>query len=128
MLEALLNQKLVDRVAMDVKAPLDKDFYSRLIGVPADLKKIRESIDLMRNSSIETIFRVTVVPGMLTEEDIYRVAKELYPAKKFILQQFSPENPLDPRMREVSPWSQGKLDRAQGRVDQIIKGDKENGK
>jgi len=126
MLEALLNKRLVDCIAMDVKAPLDKDFYSRLIGVSADLKKIRESIDLIRNSSVENIFRTTVVPGMLSEEDIYQVAKGLSPVKKFILQQFSPENPLDPKLRKVSPWPQKKLERTQRMVNQIIKGYKEN--
>ncbi len=40
---------------------------------------------------IEKIFRITVVPNMLTEE-IYRVAEDLYPLNTLLLQQFSPEH------------------------------------
>jgi len=122
MIEALLREELIDCVAMDVKAPLNATSYSRLSGVPAHLNKIRESIDLIRDCSVEAIFRITVVPGMLTEEDIYQVANELYPAKKFVLQQFSPENPLDTTLKDVAPWPQEKMDRLQHSVNRILTG------
>ncbi|MBN2467730.1 MAG: anaerobic ribonucleoside-triphosphate reductase activating protein [Deltaproteobacteria bacterium] len=120
MLEMLLKDTMIDCIAMDVKAPLDPLPYSRAIGVSADLEKIRKSIELIQSSSIEVIFRMTVVPGMISEEDIYRVAKDLYPAKKFVLQQFSPENPLDHRLKKVSPWPQEQLERVQHAVNQIL--------
>ena len=126
MIATLLAERLVDCIAMDVKAPLNNDSYARLTGVAADLKNIKKSIELIRNSTIETIFRITVVPGMLTEEDIYQVAKELYPVKKFILQQFSPENPLNPELKKVVPWPQEKIERVQKKVNQIIGGNQEN--
>ena len=120
MIATLLAERLVDCIAMDVKAPLNNDSYARLTGVTANLKNIKKSIELIRNSTIETIFRITIVPGMLTEEDIYQVAKELYPVKKFILQQFSPENPLNPELKKVVPWPQEKIERVQKKVNQII--------
>ena len=126
MIATLLAERLVDCIAMDVKAPLNNDSYARLTGVAANLKNIKKSIELIRNSTIETIFRITVVPGMLTEEDIYQVAKELYPVKKFILQQFSPENPLNPELKKVVPWPQEKIERVQKKVNQIIGGNQEN--
>jgi pyruvate formate lyase activating enzyme len=122
MLKSLLDKDLIDCVAMDVKAPLEDDLYARLIGVTFDVNTLKESIEVIRNSSIETIFRLTVVPRLLTEEDIYRVARDLAPVKKFILQQFSPENSLDPHLRKITPWPQKELDRVQHRVDEIIAG------
>ena len=123
MVKDLLDKNLIDCIAMDVKAPLEDGLYSRLIGTTFDVNKLRESIEVIRNSAIETIFRLTVVPNLLTEEDIYRVARELAPVKKFTLQQFSPENSLEPQLRGLSPWPQKELDRVQQRVDKIIAGD-----
>ena len=120
MIEILLKERLVDAIAMDVKAPLDEVSYSRLTGVAIDLKTIKKSIDLIRKSSVETIFRITVVPAMLTEENVYRLAEDLYPIKKLALQQFSPENTLDPTLKYERPWPQEKLEQVQRHVDQLL--------
>ncbi|WAC06433.1 MAG: anaerobic ribonucleoside-triphosphate reductase activating protein [Thermodesulfobacteriota bacterium] len=120
MIETLLKENLVDAIAMDVKAPLEEISYARLTGVPVDLKAIKKSIDLIRKSPVEKIFRITVVPEMLTEEDIYRVAEDLYPIDKLLLQQFSPENTLDPQLKQETPWPQEKIEEVQRQVDQIL--------
>jgi pyruvate formate lyase activating enzyme len=122
-LESLLRDKLIDCIAMDVKAPFRDAVYSRLIGVPVNLRQIRNSIELIRNSKAEPIFRMTVVPGLLAEDDIYEVAEELRPAKHFTLQQFSPENVIDPELRKVLPWTQEKIDRIQKAVNKILRGE-----
>jgi len=91
-----------------------------MIGGPVNLNKIRDSITLICRSGVEKIFRMTVVPGLLTEEDIYEVAQELRPAKHFTLQQFSPEAVLDRELRDVPPWPQEKIDRIQKAVNDIL--------
>ena len=120
MIENLLKENLVDAIAMDVKAPLEEISYARLTGVPVDLKAIKKSIDVIRKSSIEKIFRITVVPKMLTEEDIYRVAEDLYPLNRLVLQQFSPEKTLDSKLKHERPWPQEKLEHVQRQVDQLL--------
>lgn len=120
MIENLLKENLVDAIAMDVKAPLEEISYARLTGVPVDLKSIKKSIDVIRKSSIEKIFRITVVPKMLTEEDIYRVAEGLYPLNRLVLQQFSPENTLDSKLKHERPWPQEKFEQVQRHVDQLF--------
>lgn len=120
MIETLLKENLVDAIAMDVKAPLEEIAYARLTGVPVDLKAIKKSIDVIRKSSIERIFRITVVPEMLTEEDIYRVAEDLYPLNTLVLQQFSPENTLDSKLKHERPWPQEKLEQVQRHVNQLL--------
>jgi pyruvate formate lyase activating enzyme len=120
MIENLLKENLVDAIAIDVKAPLDEISYVRLTGAPVDLKAIKKSIDVIRTSSIEKIFRITVVPEMLTEEDIYRVAEDLSPMSKLLLQQFSPENTLDSKLKHKRPWPQEKLEQVQKHVDQLL--------
>lgn len=123
MVKRLLDEDLIDCIAMDVKAPLEERLYARLIGRTFDVNQLKESIEAIRSRSIEAIFRITVVPNLLTEEAIYRVARQLAPVKKFILQQFSPDNTLDPDMKRISPWPQKELDRVQQRVDEILAGD-----
>jgi pyruvate formate lyase activating enzyme len=120
MIERLLKEKLIDAIAMDVKAPIEETAYARLTGVTADLRAIRKSIDLIKRSSIETIFRVTVVPNQVTEQDIYCIAKELYPTSAFLLQQFSPEQTLSPQLKQGTPWAQEKLGEVQMKVDKIL--------
>lgn len=121
MIERLLQENLIDAIAMDVKAPLEEISYARLTGIPADLAAIRKSIDLIKNSTIKKFFRITAVPNLLTEEDIYRVAEALSPANALTLQQFSPENTLDPRLKRATPWAQEKLEQVQRQVNQILR-------
>ena len=125
MIETLMKENLIDAIAMDVKAPLKEMSYARLTGVPVDLKAIKKSINLIRKSSVEKTFRITVVPGILTEGDIYRVAEDLYPINKLLLQQFRPESTLDSKLKHERPWPQDKLEQAQRHVDQLLNTKKE---
>ena len=67
-LEYLLQQKLVDWLAMDIKAPLEK--YPEVVREEVDIGKIRQSVELIRNSGLPYIFRTTVVPELLTESEL----------------------------------------------------------
>ena len=120
MIEALLRDGMVDCIAMDVKAPLDEVSYARLTGGAVDLTAIRRSIRLIGSNSVEAIFRMTVVPTLITEEDICRVARAIAPAQKLVLQQFSPKTTLDLSLRSLVPWSPARLEEAQGKVNEII--------
>lgn len=84
-LKSLIDQGLIDYVAMDYKAPLEK--YAQLAGVPIDIKVIKKSVDIIMNSGIDYEFRTTFAPT-LTQEDIIQIVQELKGAKKFALQQY----------------------------------------
>lgn len=72
-LKKLIEDKLVDYIAMDIKAPPEK--YSLLIGRDIDVSLIFESIKIIENSSIEYEFRTTFVPSLLSQEDILKIKK-----------------------------------------------------
>lgn len=91
-LRELLDKKLVDYVAMDVKAPKTK--YQQLAGVAVDLSKIEESITLIKNKAKAYEFKTTFVPGLLKKEDIVEIAKWLLGAERYFLQQFKINPPL----------------------------------
>lgn len=104
MLKKLIDKKLIDYVAMDVKAPLKTQNYRLATDKRIDLKKIKKSIEIIKNSVIDYEFRTTVVPQIHTKEDIINLVKDVAPAKKFYLQNFRPEKTIDPRFEKIKPY------------------------
>lgn len=102
-LERLISENLIDYIAMDVKAPLNKK-YSETAGVDVDLDNIRRSIDIIQSSGIDYEFRTTVVPIFLSEDDVHSIISELSGSKKYALQQFRPDYTLDPALSELKPY------------------------
>jgi pyruvate formate lyase activating enzyme len=123
-LRGLIEAGLLDAVAMDLKGPLEKERYSAIAGVTLkeeDLAAIRTSIDLLLWGTIDSEFRTTVVPSLLSEEEIYRMAQTLQGARRYTLQNFSPRDPLDPTLRQLAPMEAKDLKRMQERVNEVIR-------
>lgn len=108
-LKDLIDKKLVDYIAMDVKAPLNTQMYSKVTGSNVDVVNIKQSIDIISNSGVDYEFRTTVVPLFLTRTDIVNIAQMLKGAKRYILQQFAPKDTLDKSMAEVKPYKPDEL-------------------
>lgn len=106
-LELLIQSGLVDQVAMDIKAPLDR--YSEVVRVEVDLEKINRSVGFLKSSGVNYIFRTTFVPGLLDQEDLIRIGEWLNGAKAFQLQQFTPHNTIDPDFLRIEPYPKDKL-------------------
>ena len=68
MLQVLLCQKLVDFVAMDLKAPFEK--YSLITGVDTNAALIRQSMKLLEEGAVPYEFRTTYDKEVLTDNDI----------------------------------------------------------
>jgi pyruvate formate lyase activating enzyme len=119
MLETLLERGEIDFVAMDVKAPLDPFSYRRSTGISVDLALILRSIEILKRCGVEHVFRMTVVPGLHQEEDIRRLGDQLRAGRSFILQNFNPENPLDPTLKSISPYDPKALKVMEGAVQQM---------
>ncbi len=96
-LRKVLQNKLVDFIAMDVKAPLHT--YTRLVGVEAPIEQIMESIELIAKSEIDYEFRTTVVKPLLSPEDIAAIEKLIPSGSTHRLQQFRPKHARDPALR-----------------------------
>ena len=85
-LKNLIDENLIDYVAMDIKNSLEK--YSKTIQVEASLEDIQKSIDLIKNSWIDHEFRTTVVKWIHQEEDFEEIWKLLPSESKYYLQNF----------------------------------------
>ncbi|MCG2711052.1 MAG: anaerobic ribonucleoside-triphosphate reductase activating protein [Candidatus Omnitrophica bacterium] len=108
-LKKLIEEKLLDCVAMDIKAPLDTLMYSNITASDVDVVTIKQSIDLLMSADIDYEFRTTVVPCFLQRKDILSIAQTIKGAKKYVLQQFSPKDTLEKSMRDVKPYSADEL-------------------
>ena len=119
MLKNLIGQKLVDYIALDIKAPPKK--YIQIIGMQNQMilgkdqsdfwlnkivENIEKSIELLKQEQINSEFRTTIVPALLTKKDILKIAKWISPAEKYFLQQFRPEKTIDPELAKIKPYSQ----------------------
>ena len=93
MLKELIEKKLIDYIAMDVKAPL-KD-YDKVAKVKVNKKNIQESINLIKKSKVDYEFRTTVIPKFTGKKEIEEIGKWLKGSKRYCIQQFRPLITLD---------------------------------
>ncbi len=117
-----IKNKLVDYLAMDIKAPLEK--YSQVVGVETKTGNIQESINLIMSSGIDYEFRTTVVRSLLSKEDILQIGKLIKGAKNYYLQKFVPEKTLDPNFLKEETYSDEELGEIKSLlekdIDQVI--------
>ncbi len=101
-LEGILQLELVDYVAMDIKNCPEK--YGITIGIENyDISPVRESIELLKNSSIDYEFRTTVTENFHTVEDMENIAKWISHTPHYFLQNFVDSgNLIDENCRGVS--------------------------
>lgn len=86
-LAEILERRLVDYVAMDIKNSPEK--YPQTVGVPAfNLDPVRESVRLLRGGTVDYEFRTTVVQGLHTPADIESIGRWLEGAPRYYLQRF----------------------------------------
>jgi len=107
-LRELLQENLVDFVAMDIKGPLEK--YSQIAARPIDIDAIRESIDLIRTIPHE--FRTTIVRGQLVPEDFESIGQLVHGADRFALQYFVPGTTVSPQFNKRESFTKQEMDQA----------------
>ena len=87
-LKALLDEGLVDYVAMDIKNCPEK--YAVTAGLETvDLDKIQQSIDLLKNGTVDYEFRTTVVDELHEAEDFAKIGAWIAGARAYYLQAFT---------------------------------------
>ncbi|MGJ7044840.1 anaerobic ribonucleoside-triphosphate reductase activating protein [Thermoanaerobacterium thermosulfurigenes] len=85
-IERILNDDLVDYIAMDVKAPKNK--YGLFVKNNEDIEKIVKSINLIKNSRIDYEFRTTVNENILSLEDFSSIGDLISGSRRYVLQAY----------------------------------------
>ncbi|MCK5027450.1 MAG: radical SAM protein, partial [Candidatus Pacebacteria bacterium] len=102
-LREVLERKLVDYLAMDIKAPFEK--YDNVTIRPTNISNIEESIEIIKNSGIDHEFRTTIVKCLLTKDDILQIGKIVEGAKRYYLQKFIPTKTNDPAFLNAETYT-----------------------
>jgi len=100
-LRRVVVKKLVDYIAMDVKAPPAS--YDRVTGARNTCVPVSRSIDIILASGIDYEFRTTYHPDILTEEELIDIidAVSSIGAKRFFLQRFRSVGVEDDELAEI---------------------------
>lgn len=123
-LEKLIQEELVDYVAIDFKAPLSVKRYEEVVGVSLGeegLINIRKSMEILLAHEVDHEFRTTIVPALLQEKEIYEMAQMIKGAKRYTLQNFNPRQTLAESLGTIKPLDEPTLQRLQKKVTEIIR-------
>jgi len=91
-IKRLLDKRLVDYIAMDIKNPIEK--LNDIVWVKIKIDNFIKSKDLLLKSKIDYEFRTTLIAWIHTTKDIKKMAKFISWAKNYFLQNYKPWNTL----------------------------------
>jgi pyruvate formate lyase activating enzyme len=118
-LQSLLAQNLLDYVAMDIKAPIEK--YEEVANYKGDPKNILQSITLLSKSNIDYEFRTTVVKSQLSNDDFEKIGEMINGASLYYLQKFVSTKTLNKSFLEQSTYSNEEFEQIAKKLSKHIK-------
>ncbi|KKR21193.1 MAG: hypothetical protein UT50_C0011G0010 [Candidatus Moranbacteria bacterium GW2011_GWA2_39_41] len=115
-LKKIIDQKLVDYIAMDIKSSLEN--YDKTTGSKVDKDRIRLSVNMIMHSKIPHEFRTTVVPGLHSEKDFDDIAKWIDGAENYFLQEYREEQKiLDQNLKKITKGRTIDLEKIQKKIE-----------
>jgi pyruvate formate lyase activating enzyme len=105
-LKDLMDTKLIDYVAMDIKASDENPIYRNILNEGIKLEDIKESVEILKNGDVDFEFRTTVVNTIHRKEEFLEIAKWIGGVDvKYYLQNFRAEKTIDPAFEKVKPFT-----------------------
>ena len=93
-LRALLDEGLLDYVAMDIKNSEGEYPHTAGIANTALWERVKESIAILKASGVTHEFRTTLVRGLHTEESVLSAAELVRGSERYYLQRFTDSGDL----------------------------------
>lgn len=120
MLNKLIEEKLVDYIAMDLKGPIE--LYPEIANVAVDQEKIQRSIEIILKSGVAHEFRTTMLPCYHQEQNLERMRELVKGADAYYLQQFRPsDNLVDDKFSSAESYSAPELESIAKRFEPLVK-------
>jgi len=120
-ISSLIEEHLIDGIAMDIKAPLVADAYNRLTGVDTDMTRISRSIKIISRSSIWKQFRTTVIPEWHNWKDIETIVNSIrMTGASFKLQGYRPPETPPPVLENTPAFDPDTLKEWQQKANQLV--------
>jgi pyruvate formate lyase activating enzyme len=109
-IEALLEEGLVDYYAVDIKTSLKR--YQELHSHPVQYSALERTVELLKQAAdeVEVEFRTTCIPDLVETAEIQSMAELLEGAPLWVLQQFVPHHAMNAGWRERESHSPVKLE------------------
>lgn len=108
MLKEIMDERLVDYIAMDVKSAWCT--YQKITGVGLNSERMMESAREIKLRAPDYEFRTTIAPG-LSMEDLLGIAEQIKPARRWLLQPFSSKSRiLDPSVLSLPTINPAELE------------------
>lgn len=98
MVNEIIDAKLVDYLAMDLKQTWDKYDEVVRVGSPGLIARVKKTFDLIQNSGVPHEFRTTILPHSHTEQDFMAMAGYLKPGEKYFIQETRFNVTLEPNL------------------------------
>lgn len=117
-LKKIIDNRLVDYIAMDIKAPLEK--YNFVAGVDVDVKSVERSIRIIMRCGLDYQFRTTVVKALLNIEDLKRICELIKGARSYVLQAFKVSSKImEESLLDKEQYSDEEIQRFQDMVTNL---------
>lgn len=108
MLAKLIEDKLIDYIAMDIKAPLDR--YEEVVGAKVNLENLQKSVKMIMSSPVAYEFRSTLVPTLHHQADIKKMGAWIEGARLWYLQKFKSDAELvNPEFQNLETFTDQEL-------------------
>lgn len=119
MLRELLGEGLLDFIAMDIKASMER--YQEVVARPIATEDIQESIALIKASGVDHEFRTTLVKSQVSREDLEEIGKLIKGSPRYALQRFRPGRTLSPQFAHEQTYSDAEMLQLQAMMQRYVK-------
>lgn len=103
MVQKAISMGIVDYLAMDIKAPLDR--YNAVTRTFVDTNQIELCIQIIMESSVPYEFRTTLSRSLLSLDDIISIGHLIKGARLYTLQHFISSKHLDQTFKDESSFT-----------------------
>ncbi len=118
LLRKLIEDQLLDYVAMDIKAPLNQ--YEMVTQVNVNIHDIQESVHILLENKVDYEFRTTLCKELLTVEDIQSIAEKITGCRTYALQNFRDGATVLGGQHRLTPYSSEELKEMEKSLSSIL--------
>ncbi len=119
MLKELIDSQLIDYVAMDIKASLER--YSELTHLKIPIEDIKKSKDYILESAVPHEFRTTVIKEHHDQNEFNKILKLIAGANRYFIQNFrSKAGCIDQKFESYQGFSQCELKKMKNKAANLV--------
>jgi len=125
MTQKLIEKRLIDYVAVDVKAPFVEEKYSKASGTKSSalLPRVEKTTQTLLEGRVDYEFRTTLVPTIHQISDIQEICDKIKGCRKYVLQNFRADvETVNPDFEKLKPFSNAEVESFLQAAKSIISG------